>query len=358
MTFVTSIVIFKCLFSLSNKKLAFPVNTSPCIMIVHVFLPRDTATRLCTCTQAEKRDIDINRGQDQEWSVLCNQAPITIEGGQSSRWTLAGTTLFQAIRLLARFYYTFFSPRSMVASKRLLTSAQSLSTTCRSTCKVSNYANGTSLIDFVNLSRSEWRVHRPLVGRFVVMKWLPAFDPGFVDEYRVREAWLGFFPELPVRLLYRISWLAAEIKGIFRNCSIFFVSRANNFLENRNLPVLYFFFSLSLDIKNTRQTVSKRISSSAGWRRKHRKRDRRRFRFEIQSNPRRIFPKLKRFQSTSRYFQLKPSRTHARLSRLFFEGWSRGRWVLVVQKPRRGFRAENTESADRRNHSQRTGATK
>lgn len=58
------------------------------------------------------------------WSVLCNQAPITIEGGQSSSWTLAGTTLFQAIRLLARFCFKLFTTldpwlRGMV--ERLLT---------------------------------------------------------------------------------------------------------------------------------------------------------------------------------------------------------------------------------------------
>lgn len=58
------------------------------------------------CVHAEER-YWYKQGAGPEWSVLCNQAPITIEGGQSSPWTLAGTTLFQAIRLLARLSFLF-----------------------------------------------------------------------------------------------------------------------------------------------------------------------------------------------------------------------------------------------------------
>lgn len=64
---------------------------------------------VCLCAHAEER-YWYKQGAGPVWSVLCNQAPITIEGGQSSSWTLAGTTLFQAIRLLARFCFNFLPP--------------------------------------------------------------------------------------------------------------------------------------------------------------------------------------------------------------------------------------------------------
>lgn len=70
---------------------------------------------------------------------------------------------------------------------------------------------------------------------------------------------------------------------------------------------------------------------------------------EIQSNPRRNFPWLNRFQSTDRYFQLEPSST-AWSSTLFFEGESRRR---CSWRGNEGFGEKNTESA---HHSQRSTA--
>lgn len=99
----------------------FPVN--PCTTGIGSSRQRAQYSASCVCVHAKER-YWYKQGAGPVWSVLCNQAPITIEGGQSSSWTLAGTTLFQAIRLLARFCFKLFTTldpwlRGMV--ERLLT---------------------------------------------------------------------------------------------------------------------------------------------------------------------------------------------------------------------------------------------
>lgn len=63
--------------------------------------------RAPVCTQ--KRDIDINRGQGRCGACFVIKPPLLSKVVNLLRWTLAGTTLFQAIRLLARFCFKLFT---------------------------------------------------------------------------------------------------------------------------------------------------------------------------------------------------------------------------------------------------------